>query len=449
MKQTEKTSICNKKPVALFSPLDWGLGHTTRSIPIITELLSNHCSVIVACNSMQKAVLEAEFPQVSFVGLEGYNLKYGKNRLYTYLLLALQLPKILIKINKEKFWISRFLQENRVNLVISDNRFGFFSPKTPSVFITHQLAIQTGLGKWIDQIAQRVNYRWIKKFTECWVPDFEDGPNAAGILSHPPKLPPLPVRYIGCLSRFSDKNKKERLGSDNDTMSASNTPGGIVKASASSSQSLASYDLLCILSGPEPQRSIFEQIIQKQLAAYPGTSALVRGLPGISAETPAIPALDSRSAFFSNRHNPPFKHSHNPSSGSTRNASSSDMGNSSFNPSGTTIFPYASSDLLYQLISNASLVVSRSGYTTVMDMLSLRKKMILTPTPGQGEQEYLAARLQSNRLAITMKQEDFSIQRAVEQAAAFEFQYMDKDMGLYKKAIRKFLSDHGLIAAID
>ncbi|MBL7737302.1 MAG: hypothetical protein JNL51_17720 [Chitinophagaceae bacterium] len=422
--------------------------------------------------------MEAEFPQISFVGLEGYNLKYGKNRLYTYLLLALQLPKILIKINKEKFWISRFLQENRVDLVISDNRFGFFSPKTPSVFITHQLAIQTGLGKWIDQIAQWVNYRWIKKFTECWIPDFEDGPNAAGILSHPSKLPPLPVRYIGCLSRFSDKKKKERRRSDNDTMDESNVreinntaetavlsprsfagnitaPGGIVKTSegitkapAPSSQSPASYDLLCILSGPEPQRSIFEQIIQKQLAAYPGKSALVRGVPGLSAETQATPASDSLNASFSNTHNPYFKDSSLPPPGSVRTSSSGDMGYSSSNPPGITVFPYASSDLLYQLISNASLVVSRSGYTTVMDMLSLRKKMILTPTPGQGEQEYLAARLQSNRLAITMKQEDFSIQRAVEQAEAFEFQYLDKDMGLYKKVIRKFLSDHGLIATI-
>ncbi len=415
MRQTEKIVNYKEKPLVLFAPLDWGLGHTTRSIPIITELLSNHCSVIVACNSMQKAILEAEFPQISFVGLEGYNLKYGKNKLYTYLLLALQLPKILIKIKKEKFWISGFLQENRVNAVISDNRFGFFSPETPSVFITHQLAIQTGLGKWIDRIVQWFNYRWIEKFTECWVPDFEDGPNAAGRLSHPSKLPSLPVRYIGCLSRFSGKKKKMQQNNDNDTMEASNAIGvsETTEAPALSSQPLASYDLLCLLSGPEPQRSILEQIIAEQLAAYPGPTALVRGLPGAGTEKQGSPTADTRNRYTI--------------------------------PSNTTVFDYASSDLLYDLISASSLVISRSGYTTVMDMLSMKKKMILIPTPGQGEQKYLAAHLQSSGLAISVKQEAFSIQRAIEKAEAFAFQYLDRDMELYKKVIGRFLSDHRLI----
>lgn len=388
MKQTEKIDICKEKPLVLFSPLDWGLGHTTRCIPLLSELIQNGCSVIVACNSMQKAILQPEFSQISFVHMEGYNLRYGKNKAWTYIMLILQLPKILIKIKNENWWISKFLQSNAINAVISDNRYGFYSRKIPSFFITHQLYIQTGLGKWINNITQRFNYTFIRNFSECWVPDFKGPINAAGILSHPIKYPSIPVQYLGCLSRFPPNSAK-------DMSLISETP---VLPSLPLRLQPWNYDLLFILSGPEPQRSILEKRIYKQLAGYPGRSALVRGLPGgakyLSSPTPK-----------------------------------------------TTIFEYASSAELNQLINQSALVVSRSGYTTIMDLLKVKKKMILVPTPGQGEQEYLAAHLQSKNLAIVMKQQEFFIQAAIEQASSFDFQYLNEDMALYKEVIRKFVSN--------
>ena len=124
---------CKQKPLLLFSCLDWGLGHTTRSIPLIKEFINQQWEVIVACNSDQKKVLEPECPGVRFVDLKGYNLRYGKTGLSTRFNLAAQLYKILIRIKYETAWLHQFADANHLSAVFSDNRYGFFHPKIPSI----------------------------------------------------------------------------------------------------------------------------------------------------------------------------------------------------------------------------------------------------------------------------------------------------------------------------
>ena len=230
-----------EKPVVLLSPLDWGLGHTTRCIPIINELLHQGCNVIIACNSTQKALLIREFPQLVYVHLTGYNLNYGKKRWGTIVRIILQTPKILIKINNENTWLNIFLKSQKVNLIISDNRFGLYVQNIPSVFITHQLYIKTGLGNLANRMVQWMNYRRIKKFSTCWVPDQQGARSLAGELSNPAKLPAIPTSYIGGISRF--RNWKL----------LANT-----------------IDVLIILSGPEPQRTILEKLVLGELKLLQG-----------------------------------------------------------------------------------------------------------------------------------------------------------------------------------
>lgn len=337
-----------RKPLVLVSPLDWGLGHTTRCIPLVRELISLGCDVIIACNSTQKELLQQEFPAVTYIHLAGYGIRYGQTRWITFARLLVQSLKILTKIKQERRWLRQFLTSRPVDAIISDNRFGLYTTGIPTVFITHQLNIKTGLGRLADLIARRWNYRRIERFTTCWVPDKAGTPSLAGDLSHPARMPAIPVEYIGGLSRFG------------------------------SCTGAGQGELLIILSGPEPQRSIFEELLLQQVKAYTGRVTLVRGLP-LSAALPAA-------------------------------------------PENCTLLNHAPAALLHTLICPATLVISRCGYTTVMDLLKLQKKTILVPTPGQAEQEYLAHYLQQRLWAYTAPQKGFVLGKALAEANAFPYQ---------------------------
>ena len=352
-----------RKPVVLVAPLDWGLGHTIRCIPIIKELLENDCEVIVACNPKQKKILSQEFPLISFVDLTGYDISYGGSRLTTTLKLIGQTPKILMAVKREHSWLSAFLANNRVDVVISDNRYGLSSSFVRSVFITHQLRLKTGLGKAIDDAVQHKLYSLINRFSLCWVPDSPDLiMNAAGGLSHPRQLPVAPVEYIGCLSRLHK-----------------------------CSEHVIKNDLVIILSGPEPQRTILEAILLRELKTFNGTALIVRGLQ----DPEPLPSFDKIS-----------------------------------------IINYASASELNKLICTAGIIICRAGYTSVMDMLKLGKKAILIPTPGQAEQEYLAKHLEKNKLAVIAQQEGFRLQTAVEAANGTTLNAFNNSGDTYKTAVR-------------
>lgn len=363
-----------RKPVVLVAPLDWGLGHTVRCIPIIKELLHHKCEVLVACNSKQKLLLKKEFSTISFIELRGYNIYYGKSRTTTIINILLQAPKILTGINHERNRLRSFLLENRVNAIISDNRYGFYSSRIPCVFITHQLKVKSGMGSFIDGFLQKCLYFYINKFALCWIPDWKSPVvNAAGELSHPKKLPRLPVKYIGCLSRFE---KCIHLSKTN--------------------------DLLIILSGPEPQRTILEKMILTQLKSYQGTAIVIRGVFD-----------DNSVASFNN----------------------------------TTVLNFTSAIELNRFICNSEIIIARAGYTSIMDILKLDKKSILIPTPGQAEQEYLATYMHTKKLAYSVSQESFCLESALKNVSQFSFKSIHEPMEEYKKVIADLV--HGLKGSPD
>lgn len=245
----------------LIAPLDWGLGHATRCIPIIKELLNQRCEVIVAATGAQRALLQEEFASLTFVKLPGYCIKYGKNRAFTILRLIGSIPKILIRIKQERAWLRRFAAREGVALVVSDNRYGLAVPGIFCVLVTHQLLIKTPFGRPADLLLQRLNYRLIRHFSRCWVPDVAGDRALAGELSNPGRLPAIPTRYIGWLSRFDGRSSGDE----------------------------AEAALLILLSGPEPQRTLLEQRILQQAAASPCRMVLVRGLPAGSVPLKDIP----------------------------------------------------------------------------------------------------------------------------------------------------------------
>ena len=247
-----------KKPLkVIFSPLDWGLGHATRSVPLIRFLLQKGCHVILAADEATARLLKSEFPDLEVRFLKGYHIRYGNNGVVKRLLV--QLPGIFKSIKRESNWLQKVLEKESFDLVISDNRPGFCNKKVHSVYITHQLSIQSGRGKFLDRLLQKLHFHFYKKFHSVWVPDTAGEENLSGALAHMHQ-PAVQPNYIGLWSRFDFKPVKQN-----------------------------SSGLLILLSGPEPQRSVLEQKIINGLNRYSEPVILVRGLPA-SNEQLTVPS---------------------------------------------------------------------------------------------------------------------------------------------------------------
>jgi UDP-N-acetylglucosamine transferase subunit ALG13 len=388
---TKINNLSEGRIKVLIAPLDWGLGHATRCVPIIKELLNQKCEVWVAASSAQRRLLKEEFPFLLFVELPGYGIKYGKNRAFTIIRLLFSIPKILIRIKREKAWLSAFHVAEQPDVVISDNRYGLNCPGLLSVFITHQLNILTPFGPQGDRWLQRINYRAIRSFSRCWIPDIQGEGSLAGRLSHPDRLPAVTTRYIGWLSRLErteEGSGLQRVEGDEQ--------GSIVAAD--------SLRLLVLLSGPEPQRTILEDMILRQAGSCGCQITLVRGLPGGALK---LRGERQEKATPSNM----ITHDHLPAKA------------------------------LNAVIAQADLVLSRAGYSTIMDLFKMGKKAVLIPTPGQTEQEYLGRYLMDQRLALSVTQSEFSLSGAIEAARTFPFNHarIAKTDELLRQEIRSLL----------
>jgi hypothetical protein len=142
------------KPRILVAPLDWGLGHATRCIPIIRELLVQDCDVWLAGEGAQEQLLKNEFPELPFLDLPGYRIRYAKTKRGLLWKMIQQGPKMQQAIRYEHRWLKKAVKEHGFDAVISDNRYGLYHSSVPSFFITHQLTIKSPLGKWTEKILQ-------------------------------------------------------------------------------------------------------------------------------------------------------------------------------------------------------------------------------------------------------------------------------------------------------
>jgi uncharacterized protein (TIGR00661 family) len=356
----------NKKKV-LVAPLDWGLGHATRCIPIIHALLKLGAEVLVAGSENQKLLLKHEFPQLEFLPLQGYEIKYSRSKAWLPFRLLLQVPRILSRIKAERTWLKKLIVSHSIDVVISDNRFGLYHRKICSIYITHQLQIQTRF-LLTDWCLQKFHYHFINKYNYCWVPDAPVEENLAGKLSHPSRLPITRVTYIGPLSRMNNISPT------------------------------SSHYLVCVLSGPEPQRSILESTLLGDLENISYKALLVRGLPG---ET-ALPLIKNTNVEIYNH------------------------------------LPTAS---LNEILAGAKWIICRSGYTSIMDLVKLKKPAILIPTPGQTEQEYLANYLESKKIFISDDQNHFDLNTVINKAEKFPFTQPAIDFEIYQIVLAHFQDD--------
>jgi len=229
----------------LIAPLNWGLGHATRCIPIIRLLLARGHRVCCASDGDSLSVLKKEFPELNFYELPSYNIQYSRN-IPAWLFTLWRTPKFLRSIKREHAVLEKIVAEHSIDLIIADNRYGCWSKKTPSVFISHQLNLIMPSGmKWMGGIINFFQQKLIRKFNTIWVPDSTDH-TLSGDLSKSN----FQAEFIGILSRFKISTEEQPV-----------------------------YKLVVVLSGPEPQRTLLEKNLLPQVIELNLPSVFVRGMP--------------------------------------------------------------------------------------------------------------------------------------------------------------------------
>jgi len=335
----------------LYFILNWGLGHATRSIPIIRALLKKHHQVVIVSTGRSLALLRGEFGACECVDLPDYGIRYSRRHGFLIPHLLSQMPLIFLRLVREHLETDRLAALFKADLIVSDNRYGCYSSRLPSHLITHQLRFQLpGWLKWSAWISEWFNRFYFRHYRNILIPDERGTPNLSGDLSHRGRIADHPkIRFVGPLS----------------SLKSSDTPGP------------QDIDLLFLISGPEPHRAKFEKLIMSQAAALPGAKVVVLGKP------------EDRMGLPSNAKD------------------------------GLSVFSHLDRRQLAVFLSRARWVISRSGYSTIMELMAARRKAVLVPTPGQTEQEYLAGYLRQSGLFFSVLQTNLDLQQALKNAERF------------------------------
>ncbi|MBD3259930.1 hypothetical protein GF371_04860 [Candidatus Woesearchaeota archaeon] len=332
----------------LFGVLTWGLGHATRDLPIIKRLLQEGHSVTIATSGRSLDVLKKEVPQCEFIDFPDYPAPYTKTGLFA-MKFTTYFPHLLKMINKEKKKFRELISTRKFDLVISDCKYGFHSKDLPCFFITHQARfIIPKRIKPIEITGEYLNSTFLKKFDKIFIPDYEDN-DLSGDLSHN--------------LRFFNGEKIEHIG---------------ILSAMREIETEQDIDYFVSISGPEPQRTVFEKKIMSQLDSLEGNIVITLGKP----------EEDSQKTIKTNK-------------------------------SEVKIYSYLKPETQQLMFNRAKMVISRSGYTTLMDLAQLGKKALFIPTVGQTEQEYLSYYHNKQKTWYSVKQGRFKLLRDLKVAEQY------------------------------
>ncbi len=326
--------------------LDWGLGHATRSVSIIEEQIKKKHTIIIGASKNQMPVYREHFPTIPIIEMPSAPPRYSPTKNQFWALLFF-IPKFYKLIQSENRTLKDIIKKHKINMVISDNCYGLYNKKVKNIIVTHQVSVI--LPKPLRFLNRFVNFKirsMLNKFDECWIPDYPSPNNLAGKLSIPSPRLQCNIKFIGAQSRL----KLSRVNP------LKNKP-----------------ELVVLISGPEKQRSVFEDKILGSIRHLPCSVSfiIVRGLPASSENN--------------------IKNSKN----------------------------HVSAEELKSLLIHAKYIIARAGYSTIMDLSLLGKTAMLVPTPGQPEQEYLAGLLMNKGLFLSVSQYDFELGDAIEKLKHF------------------------------
>lgn len=361
----------NKNCNILICPLEWGLGHAGRMIPLARKLQERNYNVIIGSGKTHQAIFRNELPGLTYIDFPGFNPGYSRF-LPQYITLLLKTPLLLYHILAEHRRVKRIIIENKIDIIISDNRFGLWNKRIKSVYVTHQIVIPfPGKFKFLEWAGILFHRFFIKKYSFCFIPDLPGDINLSGRLTHGVRVPEN-SRYIGLLSRFSGRSQsgENRFRFPHNTV---------------------------ILSGPEPQRGILRQKLIEILNNMQPPAVFLEGKPGNSIEI-------SKSENI-------------------------------------TSYNHLPADEMQDLITGSTSIVARSGYTSVMELISLNCSALLIPTPGQPEQEYLAEYLSAKGWFSTVSQSRLNENTILSSGTAlWTPEIIDESRELLEKALDELLN---------
>ena len=355
----------------LVAPLDWGLGHATRCVPVVREFLREGAEVELAVVKANAKFFREVFPELRQRIAPSYNIvypKHGYNMAFWLLKNSLHLNAVM---RYEHHFAEEMVERHGYDVLFSDNRFAFYSKNAYSIYMTHQrrIAFPQAFSAF-EGVGTMWHANIMRKFDEVWVPDLEFFPGFAGSLSHSGATPgDKPMRYVGLLSRFSET----AAGSSEVASTAAGTVAVAGTAVETFAKSVPNYKVVAVVSGVESARTQFEHQLRHALAEIPGRHMMILGKPA--------------------------------------------LGQKSWTEGNIEFHTHLATDAFADAVRHADFVVSRGGYSTVMDMAKLDAKCIFVPTPGQFEQIVLAHDLSQAGYAVEIPAEKFSAQAL---AKAFE-----------------------------
>lgn len=324
----------------LVAPLNWGLGHASRCVPLIDKYLTNGDDVVLGGDGESLLLLRKHFPDLRVLSFASLELRYSAGDSQVRAMLK-AVPKIVRAAIADHRMLRRYLtQQEKFDLVVSDNRFGLFSTSVRCVYMTHQLHVKLPrTHRWLEPAVAAL-HGWIcRQYDEVWVPDYADVAHClSGELGHPQKVYSDNIVYIGPLSRFASLKmpmRREEIAGK------------------------TAFDVVAVLSGPEPQRTMLQEDV---LARYEKSDTRVLIVEG-KMRKPQVQVTKGM----------------------------------------ITIVPYMDDYPLAMALAGAKKIIARSGYSTIMDLavLGVLDKAELIPTPGQSEQMYLASLLKTRVQAMS------------------------------------------------
>ncbi len=340
-------------------------------IPVARRLLDMNQNVFIASGEEHLNLFREEVPGLSYIDFPGFRPGYSRH-LPQYLPLLLKTPLLLFHIVREHSRLKRIINDYAIDAVISDNRFGLWNRKIKTAYVTHMPLIPFPKPfHFLEFIGIHLHRMIIRNYTLCFIPDLPGEINLTGRLSHYMKLPEN-VRYIGILSRFPDAVQPSPV---NPVSFKHNT---------------------VILSGPEPQRSVFRQTVIKLLTDEKIPAVILEGKPGKGNEI----SWSGNIAFFN----------------------------------------HLASSEMQQVILSSEKIITRAGYSAIMELVSLKRSALLVPTPGQTEQEYLAEYLSSKGLFTYCAQKNLNKGLALNSAeGAWPAELEDQGSTLLDEALGELL----------
>ena len=331
------------------APLNWGLGHATRNLPLIKAFLERGDKVIIAAHDRAKMLLQSEVPKCEFVDFPEYPIRYPQSGFFVTRFMFIIFPQMLIAMYKEKKQLQKLHNKYQFDYIISDNRFRLYLKGVKSYLISHQLRykLPRSVTK-LESLPEYFTYSFFKNYDKILVPDSDDPNSLTGELSHKMRyLPDEKLHYSGILNDIQKPSKKQTKD----------------------------IDYFIIISGPEPQRTKLERLIFKQVNSLPGKIFVALGMP---------------------------------------------EKNYKIHQGNATFYTYLNREQMHDFLQRSKFIISRPGYTTVMEMIQFNLQGLFIPTPGQIEQEYLAKYYEEKKWCHCVSQYKFNLVRDVENAKSYQ-----------------------------